>query len=336
MKTPIALLVTDTHLKESNIELVTNIWRQSIDECRKLGIDQIFFLGDFFDSRKGQPLTVLKAGQRIVEILRDSGIKTIAISGNHSKMDYDSPDSYIDIYNSEHFQVISGYAQKKYGDLFIHFLPYFKESGSYPERLRGIVPRTGTKNILLTHIAINGSITNDNEHISNCIPSSEFSKFDWVGVGHFHNRNEFENITYIGSPYQKNYGEDDNKGFTILYSDGSYEFTKTNFPKYIKKRVSLDNLEDLMLNSDFLHNSEGNNARVELTGDSELLKSFDKSILEDLGIEVVLKPSESIISLDETETTTYDKKSLKEAFISFCDENKVEATEYALNKIEKI
>ena len=48
MTKPIALTLTDTHLHEGNIELVTDIWLQARDKCLELGIKRIHFLGDFF------------------------------------------------------------------------------------------------------------------------------------------------------------------------------------------------------------------------------------------------------------------------------------------------
>lgn len=35
-------------------------------------------------------------------------------------------------------------------------------------------------------------------------------------------------IEYIGSSRQHNFGEDEDKGYTLLYSDGSYEFIKNH------------------------------------------------------------------------------------------------------------
>ena len=336
MKTPIALLVTDTHLSEHNVELVTDIWRQAIDKCKELKLLQIIFGGDFFHSRKGQPLATLKAAQNILMMLENSDIKVTAICGNHDKSAYDSKDSFVDIFDSEYFNVVNEYRKVKYGNIIVHLLPYFKESGSYLERLENINTTDGFKNILITHIAINGSITNDNEHISNCIPSSEFDRFDLAISGHFHNRQEFENIVYMGSAYQANYGEDDSKGFTVLHDDGSYEFTQAKFPKYIKKTIEIDQLHDLMIDSELLHLSEDNHVRVELTGNSEQLKSFNRSILSDLGIDSVLKPHGAIESLKDCNVTSHDKESIRGAFKSFCEEIKVEQTNYAIEKLEEI
>lgn len=339
MKKPIALLVTDTHLSEHNIDLVTDIWKQAIDECKRLEINQIFFLGDFFHSRKGQPLSVLKAGQNIVEMLKISKIHVKAICGNHDKASYLSADSFIDIFHSDNFEVINEPDAAIYDDMCIKFLPYFKEGSDILKEYITLCNKWNKryqKNILLTHIAINGSITNDNEHISNCIPSSEFSNFDTVFTGHFHARQEFENIVYIGSAYQANYGEDSNKGFTVLYSDGSYEFTRSKFPEYRKYTLDVSDISEKELTFLIEEKEEGHNIRLEIVGESEKLKSFNRSIFSDIGLDTVLKPNEAIESLSECQTTTYDKKSLKNAFIDFCDENKVEDREYGLEKIDEI
>jgi exonuclease SbcD len=335
MKRPITLLVTDTHLSENNIELVTNIWQQAIDKCKELDMFQLFFLGDFFHSRKGQPLKVLKAAQNILLMLESSDIKVTAICGNHDKASYESIDSYIDIFESPHFEVVRTTKHITLGNIRICLLPFFREqSDIFKEQLTKA--KNTPSDLLFTHIAINGSTTNDNEYISDCIPSGVFKDFAKVMVGHFHNRNEFENIVYIGSAYQANFGEDDNKGFTILFDDGSYQFTKSVFPRYIKKTITLAGLEDFLLNSDFLSDSEGNHCKIELIGEGEKLKSFNKSILTDIGIQCELKADEAIISLESTNTTTYDKKSLKEGFLSFCEENKVDDLEYGTKKMELI
>ena len=91
-----------------------------------------------------------------------------------------------------------------------------------------------------------------------------------------------------------------------------------------------------MLDSELLHLSEDNHVRVELTGNSEQLKSFNRSILSDIGIDSVLKPHGTIESLEECNVTTHDKESIREAFKSFCEEIKIEQTDYAMKKLEEI
>src|SRR5690606_9186694 len=99
MKKPIALILTDTHLKPDNISLVENIFDQAIAKCKELKIDTILHGGDWFNSRTGQPLSVLKATQRIIDKFKDNKIMVAIIAGNHDRTDYDSEDSFLDVFN---------------------------------------------------------------------------------------------------------------------------------------------------------------------------------------------------------------------------------------------
>ena len=60
------------------------------------------------------------------------------------------------------------------------------------------------------------------------LPARIFSPFDKVFVGHYHNRTVIPGtgIEYIGSSRQHNFGEDEEKGYTVLYTDGTHEFVK--------------------------------------------------------------------------------------------------------------
>lgn len=344
---PIALILTDTHLKPDNTSLVEDIFNQAIDKCHELNINTILHGGDWFTSRTGQPLAVLKATQRILSKLEREQIKTFIIPGNHDKTDQDSEDSFLDVFNSKSFEVIRDYDyidiyeddKKEENDITVHLLPYFKESGTYLERLKKIEPIVG-RNILITHIAINGVLNNDGSKQTNAIPVSEFSKFDKVCVGHYHNQQQFENIHYIGSAYQSNYGEDDHKGFTILYNDGSIEFVQSNFPKFIKYEIDVSELtsEDI-LNLEKEKKNSNDNIRIKLKGDEAKVKSFDTSLLTQIGIDYELahkSVSEPLSDEEVSDTITHNKESILKAFKAFCEKNKITDINYGWKKLERI
>lgn len=347
MKNPIALILTDTHLKPDNISLVENIFDQAIAKCKELKIDTILHGGDWFNSRTGQPLSVLKATQRIIDKFKDNYISFTIMAGNHDRTDYDSEESFLDIfYDDPYFHVaedgeyIDIYEDDKNeeNDIYVHFLPFFKESGSYVERLNKIETLVG-KNILLTHVAINGANNNDGSMVSDCIPSSAFEKFDAVLVGHYHNRQQFDNIYYIGSAYQSNFGEDDQKGFTILYNDGSIEFIQSHFPLYIKYEINVEQLTS----KEILHlqqeKQSGNNIRIKIKGDQAKVKSFDTSLLTQAGISFDLSHNTVDKPLSDEEMSkniTHDKKSIVDAFKSFCSDNKITDNKYGLEKLKEI
>ena len=60
------------------------------------------------------------------------------------------------------------------------------------------------------------------------MPAHIFEPFDRVFAGHYHNRTKVAGtrIEYIGSSRQFNFGENEEKGYTILCADGSAEFVR--------------------------------------------------------------------------------------------------------------
>ena len=233
----VALMMTDTHLSKSNYELVVDIFQQAIDLCKAHKLSIVYHLGDFFTSREAQPLNVLYEAKYIFSMFVENNIELYIIPGNHDKVDLESELSYLDVVekNNAIHLISSEYDLMLSKEVNVLFLPYFKEKGSYLERLEKVTKliRKDKKNILLTHISINGVQNNDGSGVENEIKQELFKKFDYVYVGHYHNKQDSGNIHYIGSSHQNNFGEDSVKGFQFLMDDGSVKMIKSKFPEYI-------------------------------------------------------------------------------------------------------
>ena len=110
----------------------------------------------------------------------------------------------------------------------LHVMSYFPEDGSFAERLGRLAAEALSgepEHFLYIHEGINGALAQPSEKE---LPARIFSPFDKVFVGHYHNRTVIPGtgIEYIGSSRQHNFGEDEEKGYTVLYTDGTYEFVK--------------------------------------------------------------------------------------------------------------
>lgn len=73
------------------------------------------------------------------------------------------------------------------------------------------------------------------------INSSHFPNQDYVFSGHFHQRQNKDNVHYIGNPFAHNYGDawDFNRGAMFLAWDGTPEYVNWNDgPKYITTSLS--------------------------------------------------------------------------------------------------
>lgn len=336
-KKPFAVEVTDTHLHRNNIPTVRSIFTQGVKLCKELSVDKLFHNGDFFHSREAQPQDVLNEGKDIMHEVSDAGITMYICDGNHDKVHLESEKSYLTSLEKYNHILFSKEESIFFQDMNVIWLPYFKEKGSYLERLKNAskMIKKGTINILNTHVGINGVINNDGSVHESEIKQELFKMFTKVFVGHYHNQQSTGNIFYIGGGWQQNFGEDEMKGFTILYTDGSHEFIQSKFPKYIKHKVNVEDGKEMnkLLNLDLSNDIH----RVILMGEKTKLQSFDKSILIDYGYDVKFE-SEDIkkINIKNTEITVYDRSNLKEAFGKFATLNSIEDRKIGEKYLEQI
>lgn len=354
---PLALILTDTHLKEDNTELVTDIWKQAVFYCKSKNIKKILFGGDFFTARKAQPLSVLFTAGEIFKMVRNSGIELICIPGNHDKVDYTSEESYLDVFDG-HFILVKGYSFiQATDDLIIHLIPFFKENDGYPIYLQKAVEHITVinsggllkskseipkyKHILLTHVAINGVRNNDYSVVENDLDKKNFKVFHSVFVGHYHNQSQIgKNIYYIGSAYQSNFGEDNKKGFTILNDDGSHEFVKSQFQEFIKIKIDITDTKELK-KLEQEHKNSKENVRFVFEGEEAELKNVNKEKYSALGIDVTFN-KDSAVPLNhdglvaKASSISFDRSNIEEAFNTFCETKHIEDNSIGLEYLKKM
>jgi DNA repair protein SbcD/Mre11 len=325
---PIGVLLTDTHSKEDNQELVFDIFLQAVKLCKKLKVKKIFHAGDFFTSRASQSLQVLILLSEILDLLTKENIEMIGIAGNHDKTNQDSENSYLDIYkNYKCFKVVRSEECIDFNGITIGFLPFF--SNSYKDRLKkikGIAKDLGNDtNILITHHAFNGAVNNDGTVVDESIPPKSVRFWDKVLVGHYHDSNHFDNVYYVGSAYQGNFGERiDDKGFTIIYDNGEIDFEPSVFKKFIKVKLDInDNVE----NEIEMYSGNGDNVRFIFSGDQTDLHKIDRQKLDDLGIDVKFElndVNEEILKVEQGDFASMSKKNILNYFKEYCEIQDIE------------
>jgi DNA repair exonuclease SbcCD nuclease subunit len=335
-------LFTDLHITLYNEKEVLYIIRQIIDVCNVKHIKQAICIGDVFESRKSQPLLCLKTFEKILIMFNEAKIHLICLSGNHDKTNYQSEDSFLDPFqNWPNFKLIRKYEfiDDNYGRF--HFIPYFDEETTYLSYLNRVDYLKDGKNYLFTHIGIDGVINNDGNNVYNPVKKDLFKGFDKVFIGHFHNQSKVgKNIFYIGSIMPKDFGEDNNKGCSILNGDGSHEHITLSFKKYEKVVVNVDNFtkdkEQELLKKYSNHND---NIRFEFIGDPSKIKSLDKMKFETVGIDVVTKNKEVEETVNVAEhdkfVTFDDKMILEQEFPEFCEKNELTDIEIGTNYLKQ-
>ena len=330
-KSLLAILLTDTHLKESNIDINISVFKQTALLCIENGLNRIIHLGDVFDSRKAQSLTILKDGfLTILDMLRELNVTLTVIPGNHEKTDYKSRSSFLDpfrehpsltIYDCHRIEIL------KSRDLAIHYLPFFSNQ-EYIENLQeGLSnPMVGNvkRNILLTHIGVTGAVMNNGVSVEG-IEEDSFSLFDQVFIGHYHDKQILKNkFNYIGGSIQHNFGETSEKGATLLFDDLSFETYELEFPRYHKievlaKDLCLADIEEIRKEKQ----TNKDHIRIILVGSESDIKSFDKQALINTGVSISIKEVEVDRKEVDSRIEPFTSGILLTEFDQFCIKNEL-------------
>lgn len=322
------IISADWHIDQDNHSLVRSLVEEMIDLGKEKGCTELDVLGDIFESRKAQPLDNLTFFSELLEYINQEGFTLRAFPGNHDKVNYESDRSYLDEFKYHPaFKLVSVPESVELDSVVLHYVPFYKESTVYLEKLSQIHLHKKLPNILLTHIAVNGVVNNDGTEIQNSLTKELFKPFNLVMVGHYHNRSEYGNVHYIGSLYPSNFGEDNGKGCVVLNDNLSLDYYKLNFPEYQKVSIDLDVISTREVNkilSAYEDQTVKDHIRVSFVGDQAKLKAVDISKYEAWGLDVELKQKDveqMICQAEKGGIVSFDKKSIYQEFTKFCKDN---------------
>ena len=342
-KVPCALLVNDIHVSKDNIPEFQKNWDEALAICKKHEIPEIIVGGDLWQSRASQTLSTLMAVRQAIIKATSAGIELTLAEGNHDLVDQESILGYSHLF-SEYpgVHVVDDYTVIEYPNCVLFVMSYFPEKGSFVKRLNDLIKKDFNDkeyNILYIHEGINGalSVPSDDE-----LPTKIFSDFDAVLVGHYHNRCRIKNtkIEYIGSSRQHNFGEDEEKGYTILYEDGSYEFVKNE----VNVRYKVMDLELSDVNSELLNElddmkADGRyKAKVRINCKSNEVSNIDKAKLLEAGaskVEIVTEQTVVSPIAEQSLETKFDTSGIKQEYSNFCSERVISA-DMGLEYLDKI
>lgn len=341
MKEALALLINDIHVSKDNIAEFNKNWDEALMVCQREGISDIIVGGDMFTERSSQTLAVLLAVKSALDRAVAKGIYATIAEGNHDIVDKESFEGYNHLWvGQKNIDVIDTYRILGWEDCDFVFavMSYFPENGSFLDWLDRMLTEALTKHgdivrseqdiILYIHEGVHGAL--GNFEIDGELPQEPLLEYKAVLCGHYHNRIHIKgtNIQYIGSSRQHNFGEDEEKGYTILYSDGSTEFVKNEAnQRYMTVEVEYDNIDDL---SDYLATDDvaGYKVRVKVRCTDKQSKVFDKQKLLNYGfnkVEMVLAtPVEKEVAAMSIEEK-FDKQGIKKEYQNFCNEQEIDS-----------
>jgi len=345
-KKPCVLLLNDIHVSKDNIAEFTANWNEALHVCEREEVFLILLGGDLFQSRSAQNLDILLAVYDMLVAAGNKGIKVVLANGNHDKVNQEAIRGYCHVYGKhENVAVVDDFLSvgDDNWDFVVHMIAYFPENGSFIDKLNALVqggldPKR--KNLLYIHEGINGALAHasDNE-----LPATIFGDFDQVLVGHYHNRCivKGNNVEFIGSSRQHNFGEDEEKGYTLIYTDGSHGFVKNQVNRrYQVIDVSArqadihltDRLEEIKADGRY-------KVKVRIHSTTTEAVNIDKSRLLDSGatkVEIVTEEPELREIVSSSLFEKFDNNKIQENYIEFCKVKDIEDASLGLAYLSKI
>ena len=344
---PCLLLLNDIHISKDNIPAFKANWQEAIDICRKMDVKEIAIGGDLFFSRAAQTLDVLLAVHDALLTAAEHGIHVTIAEGNHDKVNQENERGYCHVFD-QHSNVLvcDEYVSLPLGDdcrFVLHMMGYFPEDGSFCTRLdhlkeEALDPKR--LNFLYIHEGINGALAQPNDKE---LPAKIFEDFDKVFVGHYHNRTIIDKtrIEYIGSSRQHNFGEDEEKGYTVIYTDGSHEFIKNQANTRYRvidvaaERAGLHLMDELReIDADGRYK-----VKVRVHAPQAAMKSVDKAALLDAGatkVELIADDEEMLEVAASSLFEKFDSHRIRETYEEFCREKQIDDVAIGLEYLSKI
>ncbi len=344
-KIPCALLVNDIHVSKDNISEFQKNWGEVLEICKSQDIKEIIVGGDLLQSRSSyQTLDVLLAVRQAIIKATNAGLTLTIAEGNHDLVDQEAILGYCHVFSEyPNVYVVDDYTAMEFGDdVMLYTMSYAPENGSFTNRLQDILDNdfdADKYNILYIHEGVRGGLAmpSDDE-----LPTKIFKDFDAVLVGHYHNRCKIKgtNIEYIGASRQHNFGEDEEKGYTILYTDGSYEFVKNKANiRYKVIDLSLQDVDGNLIDKLNDIKADGKyKVKARINCSETDVQNVDKQKLLEAGaakVEIVTEKTVAKSIEAHSLDRKFDKTGIKKEYESFCSVKVIDSS-MGLQYLDKI
>ena len=323
--------MNDLHIAKDNVLEFEKNWNEALEVCEEYGIKQIFIGGDVFTTRNVQHLTPVMTVMRCLERTTAKGIKTTIAFGNHDCPVYGEQNSWCDVLGYvKGVTVVSDFKVIDLGDKALAMIAYFPEETMMEDKLNELDEYLASENwaysdiILYIHSGVHGALGDFD--VPNEMPQEPLLKYSKVLCAHYHNRTIISdtNIEYIGGSRAHTFGEDEDKGYTLLYADGTTSFVKDEVnTRYVTEDITIKSLSDWKNTYD-----ERYKVRLRIHCKAAEADTVDKDDLLARGankIEFVTEKLQAIESSQSEMDERFDNKNLQIEYKSFCKEKDIDS-----------
>jgi DNA repair exonuclease SbcCD nuclease subunit len=167
----------------------------------KHDIKHVVILGDLFHDRVNINIEVLNAVYGFFEEASSRQLEWLVFPGNHDMFMKNSWDIHSLKPLTSLINVIPDVRKVEIAGAPFWVIPFIYSEESYMKILETVEKRADKKDVLLTHIGVNGAKLNECFLIKNwSFVTFDKSKFDVILAGHFHCHQQIGNLHYPGSP----------------------------------------------------------------------------------------------------------------------------------------
>ena len=285
MSNVIAVIISDVHFNIQNLEVADKAMRMAIDHANSLNV-RLIVAGDLHDTKANMRAECVNALVKTFRYARfEKNVQIYLMIGNHDKINEKSEEHSLN-FLAPWCHIVDSWDSWKN----LHLVPYYSD----PDKLRESIAHEEPEksDILIMHQGITGSKSGEYIRDHSAITKEDVSGLRIIS-GHYHTRQTIAlpdggKWDYIGNPYTLGFGEanDPEKGYQLLYDDGSLEFVPTNLRKHIVIKHDLDTGESDWSSGPAFRTGDRNDLIwVKVTGSREKCSSLDKvELLKDLGI----------------------------------------------------
>lgn len=216
-------------------------------------IDHLIFLGDWYDHRNAINISTLNYSYKAMSMINDLGLPVFFIIGNHDLYMRHTRDIHSLVYINEfsNFTLIDKPTKIKLDNNNIFFLPYIFE-----EEYTTLLNEINNSDVIYGHLELKGFVLTGTHNILEHGPDHTlFKNPRKIFTGHFHKRQQKDNVHYIGNAYPLNYSDanDSDRGFaTYEYDTDEVVYHNwNNAPTYIKCNLShlIENHKSILQNN---------------------------------------------------------------------------------------
>lgn len=193
---------------------------------------------------------------------------------------------------------------------------------------------------LICHHGIAGfKMNNAKANVDSEINSNDVCKFKKIFAGHYHVAQKQGNVTYIGSPYQQNFGEAGQLKRFILFNvktGKAEDIPLVNFPQYYIFKKTIDQVLDS--GDCILSMQDEDHVRFDIVGSKSDCKQITKDLLREkykIKGELKLKFDYDNVEEEVTIGDTLDYNIMFEKWLSF-QRTKLDKTVLLKNGVEMI